>query len=222
MFSQAEENYLKAIYGLESEGNREASTNLIAERMDTKASSVTDMLKKLAEKKLVIYKKYQGVKLSEKGKIVAVTTIRKHRLWESFLVDKLDFSWDEVHDIAEQLEHIKSETLIDRLDAFLGYPTVDPHGDPIPDKKGNIIRSEKIKLSLLEENDETVLLGVKDSSDDFLKYLNKKQLGIGNYIKVLAKEPYDKSMLIQTRHGQVLITGEVAKNLLVKIIDNHE
>lgn len=142
----SEENYLKAIYHLTSSNDTEVSTNGIAEMMETKASSVTDMLKKLAEKDLVNYKKYQGVSLTENGKSVAKMIVRKHRLWEVFLVEKLNFSWDEVHDIAEQLEHIKSEQLINRLDDFLGNPTEDPHGDPIPDANGRIVKIEKQPL----------------------------------------------------------------------------
>ena len=135
MFSQAEENYVKAIYALDTQTKKGVSTNLIAKKLQTKASSVTDMLQKLSGKRLVDYKKYHGVQLSKKGKKIAASVIRKHRLWETFLVRKLHFSWDEVHDIAEQLEHIQSERLIDGLDAFLEFPTVDPHGDPIPDKE---------------------------------------------------------------------------------------
>ena len=219
MFSQAEENYLKAIYSLETIATKGVNTNLIAKKMQTKASSVTDMIKKLSDKGLVDYKKYQGAQLSEKGKNIAVSIVRKHRLWECFLVDKLNFSWDEVHDIAEQLEHIKSETLIDNLDAFLEFPTVDPHGDPIPDKEGNITARKKVKLSTLKPQEESVLLTVKDSSDTFLKYLNKKNIAIGDYIKVLAVEPFDKSMQIKINKKELLITDEVAKNLLVKELE---
>jgi len=139
MFSQAEENYLKAIYALQNELGMAINTNLIAKKINTKASSVTDMIKKLSVKKLLTYKKYQGVQLTDKGKKVALKVIRKHRLWEYFLVKKLNYRWDEVHEIAEQLEHIKSETLIDNLETFLKYPKFDPHGDPIPDKDGNIM-----------------------------------------------------------------------------------
>jgi len=219
MFSQAEENYLKAIYALESELAQVISTNLIAKKMQTKASSVTDMLKKLAEKELVDYKKYQGVQLSEEGKRIATSIVRKHRLWECFLVDKLNFSWDEVHDIAEQLEHIQSETLVDNLDAFLEFPSYDPHGDPIPDKNGYMYKRKKVALSSLNPQDETVLLGVKDSSDAFLKYLNKKNIAIGNTIKVQSIELFDKSMEISINNQLISITEQVAKNLLVKEIE---
>ena len=140
MLSHTEENYLKEIYTLEEACQKEVSTNAIAEKMQTKASSVTDMLQKLSSKELVHYKKYKGTRLSEKGKTKAIVIIRKHRLWETFLVEKLNFLWDEVHDIAEQLEHIKSEKLTNSLDAFLGYPTIDPHGDPIPNGNGKIIK----------------------------------------------------------------------------------
>ena len=218
MLSQAEENYIKAIYSLETQSDKGVSTNLIAEKMQTKASSVTDMIKKLSDKKLVVYKRYQGVQLSEKGKKVAILIVRKHRLWESFLVDKLNFSWDEVHNIAEQLEHIKSEELIERLDRFLEYPSVDPHGDPIPDKDGNIKKRNKVKLSALKENEQSILLSVKDSSADFLKYLNKKKIAIGNTIKVLSVEPFDRSMHIEMNSKQFIISENVAENLYLKNI----
>ncbi|MGB5362123.1 MAG: metal-dependent transcriptional regulator [Aureibaculum sp.] len=218
MLSQAEENYIKAIYSLETQSDKGVSTNLIAEKMQTKASSVTDMIKKLSDKKLVVYKRYQGVQLSEKGKKVAILIVRKHRLWESFLVDKLNFSWDEVHNIAEQLEHIKSEELIERLDRFLEYPSVDPHGDPIPDKDGNIKKRSKVKLSALKENEQSILLSVKDSSADFLKYLNKKKIAIGNTIKVLSVEPFDRSMHIEMNSKQFIISENVAENLYLKNI----
>jgi DtxR family Mn-dependent transcriptional regulator len=219
MFTSSEENYLKAIYHLGSLSEKGVSTNSIAKKLDTKASSVTDMVKKLAEKNVLIYQKYQGVNLTIEGKKIAALIIRKHRLWEVFLVEKLNFNWDEVHDVAEQLEHIKSPKLIDEIDALLGFPTVDPHGDPIPDKEGEITIRKKVKLSTLKENEETVLLSVKDSSDNFLRYLNKKKIAIGNTIKVIHIEPFDNSILIQINGTELLVTSEVAENLLVK--DHH-
>jgi len=218
MFSQAEENYIKAIYTLDADSKKGVSTNLIAEKMQTKASSVTDMLQKLSDKQLVNYKKYHGVKLSTKGEKIAASVIRKHRLWETFLVNKLNFSWDEVHNIAEQLEHIKSEKLVDKLDKFLDYPTVDPHGDPIPDKNGNIAEQRKVKLSTLKENDISILLTIKDSSDDFLRYLDKKEIAIGNTIKVLSIEPFDRSMKIEMNSKKISISENVADNLYLKKI----
>jgi len=216
MFTSSEENYLKAIYHLSSLTEKGVSTNAIAKKLDTKASSVTDMVKKLADKNVLIYQKYQGVNLTIEGKKIAAVIIRKHRLWEVFLVEKLNFNWDEVHDVAEQLEHIKSPKLIDEIDALLGFPTVDPHGDPIPNKEGDITIRKKVKLSALKENEETVLLAVKDSSDNFLRYLNKKKIAIGNTIKVINIEPFDNSVLVQINDIELLITNEVAENLLVK------
>jgi len=216
MFTLAEENYLKGIYHLEHEIKGEVSTNAIAEAMDTKPSSVTDMVQKLAEKKLLVYKRYKGTQLTEKGRKVATNVIRKHRLWEVFLVEKLKFHWDEVHDIAEQLEHIKSEELIKRLDAFLGSPDFDPHGDPIPDSHGNVKRTEKKLLSELDKNQTGVCVGVKESSPEYLQYLDKKKISIGTKIKVLGKEFFDGSMIILAGKDQFFISKKIAENLYVQ------
>lgn len=213
----SEENYLKAIYHLSKHGTVSVSTNAIAGKVSAKASSVTDMVKKLADKNLVIYKKYQGVKLTENGRLAATTVIRKHRLWEVFLVNKLNFSWDEVHEVAEQLEHIKSEKLTDQLDAFLEFPTEDPHGDPIPDKFGNIKKTEKVLLSQVHENKNCLCVGVKDSSSNFLKYLDKNAIALGTTIKVISKESFDESMTLEVANKQMTISKEVANNLFVKI-----
>ncbi|NBU80037.1 MAG: metal-dependent transcriptional regulator [Flavobacteriaceae bacterium] len=214
----SEENYLKTIYHITALSGVEVSTNAIAEKIETKASSVTDMLKKLAEKKLIVYKKYQGVLLTEKGKLSAKMIIRKHRLWEVFLVNKLQFSWDEVHDIAEQLEHIKSEKLINKLDDFLGNPTEDPHGDPIPDEKGKINKVKKMVLAELNENQTVICIGVKDSSTQFLKYLNKNQITLGSKIVVLAKEEFDLSLRIKVEEKMITVSNMIANNIYVKII----
>jgi DtxR family Mn-dependent transcriptional regulator len=214
----SEENYLKTIYHLTTLLDTEVSTNAIAEMMETKASSVTDMLKKLAEKHLVNYKKYQGVSLTEKGKLSAKMIVRKHRLWEVFLVEKLDFSWDEVHDIAEQLEHIKSEQLVNRLDDFLGNPTEDPHGDPIPDANGQIIKIEKQLLSELSENQTGMCVGVKDTSSEFLKYLDKQEIALGSKIQIVAKETFDLSLKIKVNGNELTISNKIASNLFVKMI----
>ncbi len=220
--SYTEENYLKAIFSLSKKSESNVSTNDLANKLVTKASSVTDMVKKLADKKLVNYKKYQGVKLSDQGKKTAVSIIRSHRLWEVFLVKHLSYRWDEVHEIAEQLEHVKSETLIDNLDKFLGFPEVDPHGDPIPDKNGNIPIFTKKLLSELEIDQESSIVGVKDSSDVFLKYLNNKGIAIGNKIKIVHRESFDKSLEVILNEQKILITEEVAKNLFVKNINTHK
>ena len=215
-YSLSEENYLKAIYHLEKIAATGVATNAIAEQMDTNPSSVTDMVKKLSEKDLVNYIKYQGVTLTEKGRKTALTIIRKHRLWEVFLVDKLNFHWDQVHEIAEQLEHIHSEELISRLDKFLGEPDFDPHGDPIPDKHGNIKRTEKKLLSDLDKNQGGVCVGVKESSAEFLQYLDKKKITIGTKIKVLGKEFFDGSMVILVGKDQSFISKKTAENLYVQ------
>jgi len=214
----SEENYLKTIYHLTTISDSEVSTNAIAEMMETKASSVTDMLKKLAEKDLVNYKKYQGVSLTEKGKLTAKMIVRKHRLWEVFLVDKLDFSWDEVHDIAEQLEHIKSEQLINRLDDFLGNPTEDPHGDPIPDANGQIVKTEKQLLSELSENQNGICVGVKDTSSEFLKYLDKQGISLGSKIEIMGKESFDLSLKLKLNGRELTISNKIASNLFVKVV----
>jgi len=214
----SEENYLKTIYHLITISNEEVSTNAIAESIETKASSVTDMLKKLAEKDLVHYVKYQGVSLTPNGLLAAKMIVRKHRLWEVFLVDKLDFSWDEVHDIAEQLEHIKSEQLINKLDNFLGNPTEDPHGDPIPDAQGNIIKMEKKLLSELEQNQIGICVGVKDSSTEFLKYLDKNEIALGTKIEILSKEDFDLSMKLKVASREISISNKIAGNLFVKLV----
>jgi DtxR family Mn-dependent transcriptional regulator len=194
----------------------EVSTNAIAEMMETKASSVTDMIKKLAEKDLVNYKKYQGVSLTEKGKLAAKMIVRKHRLWEVFLVEKLDFSWDEVHDIAEQLEHIKSEQLINKLDDFLGNPTTDPHGDPIPSRDGQILKIEKQLLSELSVKQKGICVGVKDTSSEFLKYLDKQKIALGSRIEILSKESFDLSFKINVDGVVLTISNKIASNLFVE------
>lgn len=214
----SEENYLKTIYHLTTSLNAGVSTNAIAEKMETKASSVTDMLKKLAEKDLVDYKKYQGVSLTINGKLAAKMIVRKHRLWEVFLVEKLHFSWDEVHDVAEQLEHIKSEKLINKLDDFLGNPTEDPHGDPIPNSQGEIKKMEKHLLSEMEIGGTTICVGVKDSSSDFLKYLDKQQIALGSTIKIIEKERFDASLIVLVNGSQMNISHKIASNLYVKTL----
>lgn len=214
----SEENYLKTIYHLATISDSEVSTNAIAEMMETKASSVTDMLKKLADKALINYIKYQGVSLTEKGTHAAKMIVRKHRLWEVFLVEKLAFTWDEVHDIAEQLEHIKSEQLINKLDDFLGNPTEDPHGDPIPDAQGKITKIEKLLLSELAESETAICVGVKDSSADFLQYLNKQKIALGAVIKVLGRENFDASLHLIINDTPLTVSSKIAGNLYVKRI----
>ena len=216
MFSQSEENYLKAIYHLEIDADKGISTNAIARKLDTKASSVTDMVKKLSDKEVVVYKKYKGVKLTNLGKKTAASIVRKHRLWEVFLVEKLNFSWDEVHDVAEQLEHIKSPKLVDQIDAFLGFPIHDPHGDPIPDKEGNINTIDKSLLSTLTKNESGVCVGVNDSSSEFLQFLDKKGITLGKQITVLEKENFDDSLSILIEDRKLSISNKIANNLYIQ------
>ncbi len=218
VMTYSEEDYLKIIYHLDNGSDSGISTNSIAEKMETKASSVTDMLKKLAEKDLIIYKKYQGVSLSEKGRLTAKMIVRKHRIWEVFLVEKLNFPWDEVHEIAEQLEHIKSEELISKLDEFLGFPAQDPHGDPIPDAKGRIKRTEKELLSELPLHKKSICVGVKDSSSSFLKYLDKQQIALGAQLEILHKESFDASLTVMVNGSERMISSKIAANIYVKTI----
>ncbi len=213
----AEENYLKAIYHLAAHSDADITTNAIAENIHTKASSVTDMLKKLREKGLISYKKYQGVSLTQHGRHAAKMIVRKHRLWEVFLVEKLDFNWDEVHDVAEELEHINSEKLIDRLDAFLGYPTEDPHGDPIPNSKGEIAKVDKELLSELGLHRAAICVGVKDTASAFLKYLDKQQISLGSNLEIVEVEPFDGSLTVLVDGVQKNLSHKIASNLYVKI-----
>lgn len=211
-----EENYLKAIWSLSGDTRKGVSTNKLAARLETKASSVTDMVRRLSEKGLVDYVKYQGVKLSDDGKAVAVRVIRKHRLWESFLVDKLGFNWDEVHDLAEQLEHIRSQELTDRLDAFLGHPACDPHGDPIPKKDGTFPQLERKLISSHSPGEVVVLTGVTDSSANFLQFLNRLKLELGTKLEVLEQFEFDQSMLVKRESGEEqLLPAGVVSQLLV-------
>ncbi|MEO9570696.1 MAG: metal-dependent transcriptional regulator [Polaribacter sp.] len=216
MFTLSEENYLKTIYHLELELDKDVSTNSIANKLETKASSVSDMIKKLSEKELVIYKKYQGVKLTDFGKKIAANIVRKHRLWEVFLVEKLNFSWDEVHEVAEQLEHIKSPKLINQLDALLGFPTHDPHGDPIPDKEGNLNVLDKILLASLLKNESGICVGVDDSSSEFLQFLDKKGITLGKQITVLEKEKYDDSLAVKIENKKLTISNKIANNIYIR------
>ncbi len=215
MPTRTEENYIKTIYYFQADTNHSVSTNLIAEKLQTKASSVTDMIQKLAEKKLVSYKKYQGVLLTKAGRDIAIDVLRKHRLWEVFLSKNLGYSWDEIHYLAEQLEHIKSATLADRLDEYLGYPTHDPHGHPIPDKDGNILPQKSSVLSLFEIGDTCIVTGVNDSSSDFLRYLSKINIRLGSHMTVVSKEEFDGSMELLVDDKKNYISSQIAKNLNV-------
>ncbi len=213
----SEENYIKVIYHLSVVSPTGVNTNAIAGMLNTKASSVTEMLKKLSDKDLLIYQKYQGVNLTESGLLCAKMIVRKHRLWEVFLVEKLHFSWDEVHEIAEELEHIKSEKLVNKLDEFLDFPAFDPHGDPIPDENGAIKKVEKLLLSEAKLNMDYQCVGVKDTSVSFLQYLDKQQISLGSKMKILSKEDFDASQTIQLDEKTLVISNKIAENIFIKI-----
>lgn len=216
--TQAEENYLKEIFHLSGRDHDKVSTNALAEKLDAKASSITDMLKKLGEKKLVSYQKYKGCVLTKKGERIAVHIIRKHRLWETFLVNKLDFGWDEVHDVAEQLEHIRSLKLIDSIEQFLNYPKFDPHGDPIPDKEGNISYQEsKINLSEASINNTFEVVSVNEDSLALLKYLDQIGLKIGSQIIVAQRVSFDESLQVKIDNSESInLSKKVTQNIGVK------
>ncbi len=217
-YSFTEENYLKAIFFISKDNPKGASTTAIAARLDTKASTVTDMIKKLSEKGLLTYKKYQGVTLSKSGGKVAIKTIRKHRLWEVFLVNSLGFKWDEVHIVAEQLEHIQSSKLTDELDAFLKFPKYDPHGDPIPDKEGVFPQRNVQTLNKLEPGVAASIQGVKDSSPSFLQFLESIPISLGGKIKINSIESFDGSMEVQLGESKIRLSAQVAANIYVQAI----
>ena len=218
MLSYTEENYIKTIYKLSESGSREVNTNAIADTLQTKAASVSDMLKKLSSKNFIHYVKYRGVSLSPEGQKIALQIIRKHRLWEVFLVEKLHFNWDEVHEVAEELEHITSPLLVKRLDEFLGFPKTDPHGDPIPSEEGEINHPVQVLAADLQVNETGVISGVKDTRPLFLQHLDKIGINLGARITLVDRIEYDKSLELQFENQKtILISNEVARNLLVSV-----
>lgn len=217
MISHTEENYLKAIFKLSEKDNSSVSTNAISKEMSTSAASVTDMLKRLSDKNLINYEKYKGVTLTKNGNSLATSLIRRHRLWEVFLLQQLDFSWDEVHEIAEQLEHIQSDELIERLDRFLEYPKFDPHGDPIPDADGNFTYRKQVLLSSLKEKEKGIIVGVNDHSPSFLQYLDQHKLNLGATIVVLEHFDYDSSKKINLNGStDLILSSKVCQNLFIQ------
>lgn len=216
--SLTEENYLKSIYHLSHGGELEVSTNAIAEDISTKPASVSDMIRKLSNKGVINYQKYKGVQISKKGKQIALDVVRKHRLWEVFLVEKLGFNWDEVHDVAEQLEHIKSPLLIKRLDKFLDYPTMDPHGDPIPNEAGEFKVNPQLPLADLEINNAGIVVKVPDGNPSLLRHLDTIKMGLGSNILVMDKVEFDSSVLIKIdQQKEIYLSGEIAKNIMVAV-----
>lgn len=218
MTTTAEENYLKAIFKIEEKEGKAASTNAVAAAMQTTAASVTDMLKRLAEKELIAYEKYRGVQLTDLGSQVAVSLIRKHRLWEVFLVDKLGFAWDEIHDMAEQLEHVQGDVLVTRLDAFLDHPQFDPHGDPIPNAEGRWAFRSQILLTNLLPGARGAISGVEDHSAPFLQYLDQLGLQLGTEIELLERMAYDQSVRLHVGDRELVLSEKVSRHLYVKTL----
>ncbi len=213
--SLTEENYLKAIYFISgSEGNL-VNTNAIAERLETKPATVTDMLRKLKLKNLIQYEPYKGSRLSSEGQQIAVRILRKHRLWETFLVEKLGFGWEEVHELAEQLEHVRSTKLTNRLASFLGNPQFDPHGDPIPDANGVFPVREELTLDSADSGENLLVKGVKDSSPEFLSYVAKLGIRLGDEIEVLGREPFDGSMLLRHDQSEFRLSSQACSNIYI-------
>jgi DtxR family Mn-dependent transcriptional regulator len=214
----AEENYIKAIFHLQqAEGN--VSTNQLAASLHTKPASVTDMLKKLTHKSLLNYEPYQGVRLSKDGKRQALTIVRKHRLWEFFLVDKLQFGWDEVHEVAEELEHVRSKKLVDKLDSFLGHPKFDPHGDPIPDSNGIMASIRQFNLIDTKAGTLVEVCSVGIQSAELLELLRHKNIGIGTVFQIIKKFDFDQSIEISMKNGQrITISQQLAQALFVKLV----
>lgn len=215
MPSVSKEDYLKAIYHLAKASDDSVNTKEIADQLGIQSSSTTDMIKKLAADKLITYKPYKGVRLTSSGRRIAISIVRKHRLWETFLVDKLEFKWDEVHEIAEQLEHTDSPELINRLDAFLGFPKFDPHGDPIPDEHGKIREVHERRLNTLLPGDQAAIVGVKDHSKAFLTFLEDRKMTLGTVLSVKRVFAYDQSMLVHVNQQEVNLSQAVSKNLIV-------
>lgn len=214
-YSTSEENYIKAIFHLQKDGT--VTTNELAAELQTKPASVTDMMKKLSTKKLVHYKAYHGFTLTSEGRKVALLIIRRHRLWEFFLAEKLKFSWDEVHAVAEDLEHVSSKKLIDKLDEYLGFPRTDPHGDPIPDSNGKIETNKQVSLLEMPLNKLATVSYVSDQSSGMLELLSHKKIVIGTRLEVKKKFSYDNSLEIKIQQQTPInISEQLAKNIFVR------
>ena len=219
MNTKSEEDYLKCLYHLQ-QGKKSVSTNEIANYLSMKPSSVSDMLKKLAEKKCVNYLKYKGSLLTKKGELIALSIIRKHRLWETFLVNKLGFSWSKVHNIAEQLEHVNSEELIDKLDHFLAYPQIDPHGDPIPQKNGTIAKLNQKLLSELKIGEEGVITGIKKGTPSLLNFLDQKNIKLGDQIQLISILEFDQSAEVIIHKKTINLSEKICSNLLIETLND--
>lgn len=211
-----EENYLKAIFRISQNADVKITPTAIAEMLKNNPASVIDMIKKLSDKKLIAYDKREGVKLTENGLNHAIQIVRKHRLWEVFLLEKLNYNWDEIHDIAEELEHIQDDTLADRLDKFLGFPEYDPHGDPIPKANGKVPKSFSVTLAKVKDGTTCRVAAVRDTSSAFLQYLLKLNIGIGTSIRLVEKIPFDNSLVISIGGKEkTTVSQKFGENILV-------
>jgi len=215
ILSKSEENYLKSIYNLSELGNKVVTTNSISKILNIEPASVTDMIKKLSKKKLIYHEKYRGTKISKNGIKVAIQIIRRHRLWEVFLYEKLNFNWDEIHEVAEELEHVSSDRLIDNLDKYLKYPKIDPHGDPIPNKLGEIDFVDKISISDLKINEKGIVSRIINEDEEFFILLNKLNIEIGTEVKILDKIDYDGSLDVSINNKSVIISKVIAENIKI-------
>ena len=216
MYTLSEENYLKAIYRLSQEKNEKITPKGISDALGNNPASVVDMIRKLVEKELIDYDKKKGVHLTAQGQKNAVLIVRRHRLWEVFLLEKLGYQWDQIHDIAEELEHIKDSTLPDRLDEFLGFPEYDPHGDPIPKANGKVPKSYSLTLADLKEGTDCQVAAVRDTSSSFLQYLLKLDIGIGTTIQLIEKIPFDNSLVININgKAKTTVSQKFGENILV-------
>ena len=213
--SKSEENYLKSIFNLSEFGNKKVSTNSISKILNIEPASVTDMIKKLSKKKLIYHERYKGSSISKSGIKIALQIIRRHRLWEVFLHDKLKFKWDQIHEIAEELEHVSSDNLIDSLDKFLKYPKIDPHGDPIPNKLGEIDFVDKISIYDLNINQKGIVSRIINEDDEFFNLLKKLDIEIGTEIKMTDKIEYDDSLEISINNKSVIISKQIASNIKI-------
>ena len=209
----SEENYIKSIYHLQQSVDN-VTTNALSEQVKAKPASVTDMLKKLHAKNLINYNPYKGFRLSREGNTAALSIIRKHRLWEYFLVERLQFTWEEVHEVAEQLEHISSKKLIDKLDAFLDFPKFDPHGEPIPDSNGKLNEQEQMPLLDLPLNTLAVITSVNDQSTELLVFLSNRKISIGTKLEVKQKLHFDNSLEVKIKNKQSIHVSEQVANAI--------
>ncbi len=212
-YSITEENYIKSIYHLQ-QLQQSVSTNALADHLKAKPASITDMLKKLQLKGLINYNPYKGFRLSRDGNKAALIIIRRHRLWEYFLVDQLQFSWEEVHEVAEELEHVRSKKLVDKLDAFLGFPKFDPHGDPIPDGSGKINVQQQLPLSNLPLNKQAIITSVQNQSSELLSFLSSRKIIIGTRLEIKRRLPFDNSIEIKCRNKQLINISEQIANAI--------